>query len=192
MSRSFNGSPLFHVFFPRNNYCTKGNTMQIDTINKHSKALSATNAGILVFLVCALWGASPVSAQVQKAPTDSSQQIADRIVNSKVPVLIDFWAPWCMPCKMLNPIIKKLEKKYTGKIEVIKVNTDIHRGLAAYFGISGIPAVFLVKDKAVVKALPGLQPEEKYDQAIQELLQKTAANKGQDNSKSQPDSSKKQ
>jgi len=114
-----------------------------------------------------------VAAQVGSAespPVDSSQQIADRIVNSEIPVVIDFWASWCMPCKILNPIIKKLGSKYAGRIEVIKVNVDVHRSIASYFGISGIPAVFIVDNKRVVKALPGLQPKEKYEQAIEEVL----------------------
>lgn len=105
-----------------------------------------------------------------KTPTDSSQQIAQRIVDSKIPVLTDFWAPWCMPCRMLTPTINELKKKYHGKIEVIKINIDIHRGIASYFGITAIPAVFLIKNKTVVKMIPGLQSKEAYIEAIEELL----------------------
>jgi thioredoxin 1 len=106
-------------------------------------------------------------------PVDSSQQIADRIVNSKVPVLIDFWAPWCMPCRMLTPAIEEIKKKYRGRIEVIKINTDVHRQIAAYFGISAIPAVFIVQEKAVVNNLIGLMPKDAYISAVEEALAQT-------------------
>ncbi len=114
------------------------------------------------------------SVQAQPALTpsvvDSSQQIADKIVNSKVPVLIDFWAAWCAPCRMLNPIISELEKEYKGKVLFMKVNVDIHKSIASYFGISGIPAVFIVNDKTVVKSLPGLQHKSAYKAALDEVL----------------------
>lgn len=101
---------------------------------------------------------------------DSSLQIADLIVKSKVPVLVDFWAAWCGPCRMLNPIIKELEKEFKGKVLFVKVNVDIHKSLSSYFGINGIPAVFIVKDKVVVKSLPGLQPKAAYTAALNEVL----------------------
>jgi len=103
-------------------------------------------------------------------PADSSQVIADRIVKSEIPVLVDFWAAWCGPCKMLNPIIAQLAKQYKGKVDFVKVNVDIHKSIARYFGVSSIPAVFLIKDKTVVRALPGLQPKTVYQSAIEEVL----------------------
>ena len=104
------------------------------------------------------------------APVDSSQQIADKIVNSTIPVLIDFWAVWCGPCRILNPIIKELEKEYDGKALFVKVNVDIHRGIASYFGIQAIPSIFIVNNRTVVKALPGLQPKEAYISALNEVI----------------------
>ena len=112
----------------------------------------------------------PVFAQEQPAVVDSSQEIAQHIVDSEIPVLLDFWASWCKPCHMLDPVIKKIGKKYKGQIEVIKVNVDIHRGLAAYFKIQSIPSVFIVNEKTVVKFLPGVQPEEAYITAVDEVL----------------------
>lgn len=104
------------------------------------------------------------------ASEDSSQAIADRIVKSKIPVMIDFWAVWCGPCKMLNPVMAELEKEYEGKVEFMKINVDVHRAISAYFRVNSIPSVFIVYDKNVVKHLPGLQPKEMYKSAITEVL----------------------
>ncbi|MBD3419941.1 MAG: thioredoxin [Chitinivibrionales bacterium] len=130
------------------------------------------NIPIIILAFAAISPAQPVhkTAQAQTARADSSQKIADKIIKSDIPVLIDFWAVWCMPCKMLDPIIKEVKKKYDGKIEVMKVNVDVHRQIAAYFKISSIPAVFIVNDKAVVKHLMGVQPKEAYFKAIEEVL----------------------
>jgi thioredoxin 1 len=106
----------------------------------------------------------------QEEPVDSSQQIADRIVSSKVPVLVDFWAPWCGPCRMLNPILKTLEKAYRGRVEFLKVNVDVNQRISAFFQIQGIPAVFIIKDKAVKKAFIGYRPEADYRKALDEVL----------------------
>jgi thioredoxin 1 len=110
------------------------------------------------------------TANAKSAVVDSSQQIAEKIVNSKVPVLVDFWAVWCGPCRMLNPTIKELEKEFGKKVLFMKVNVDIHRGIAEYFSVNAIPAVFIIKDKAVVKMLPGLQPKQMYVDALNEVL----------------------
>lgn len=113
---------------------------------------------------------APSSPMGESAPVDSSQKIADIIVNSKIPVLVDFWAVWCGPCKMLNPIIKELEKEFDKKVLFLKVNVDIHRSIANYFKINAIPAVFIIKDKTVVNMLPGLQTKEAYVKALNDVL----------------------
>jgi thioredoxin 1 len=103
-------------------------------------------------------------------PFDSSDIIVDQILKSKIPVLIDFWAVWCMPCRMLSPTIEELKKKYAGRIRVMKVNVDVNARISAYFRVSSIPAVFFVKDKAVVLYLQGLRPKEDYESAIRQVL----------------------
>ncbi len=104
------------------------------------------------------------------APVDSSQQIAARIVESKVPVLIDFWAAWCKPCQMVDPIIKALEKEYRGRVLFLKINIDVHRRIAGYFGVTSIPMIYLVKDKQVQAAIPGVRTKDFYRAQIEKVL----------------------
>ena len=130
---------------------------------------------LLLFVIYAR--AQPFSRYFDDVPSvpDSSQQIADRIVQSKIPVLVDFWATWCGPCRMLNPTLAKLEKAYRGRVLFIKINVDYERQISAYFQIQGIPAVFIIKDKAVQRALVGYHPEADYRKAIEEVLAMVSA-----------------
>jgi len=140
-----------------------------------------TKACFAAAVCCAAAGAQQNTRDPAPAGIDSSQHIADRIVKSPVPVLVDFWAPWCMPCRLLTPIITELKKQYAGRIEVMKINVDIHRSIASYFMVSAVPAVFIVKDRAVVKFIPGVQDKAVYVAAIDEVLTLPAA--AQDSSK---------
>ena len=108
---------------------------------------------------------------------DSSEQIAKTIVDSKKPVVVDFWAAWCGPCRMLNPILKKLEGDYKDKVVFLKVNIDFNPQITSYFGVQGIPAVFIIRDQAVQRSLVGLQPEASFRHAIDEVLALPAAPK---------------
>jgi len=77
------------------------------------------------------------------------------VKKSSVPVLIDFWAPWCGPCKALGPVIEELASEYEGKVKVVKVNTDECPQLAQEFHISGIPTLLLMKNGTVAEQLVG-------------------------------------
>ena len=100
--------------------------------------------------------------------TDSN--FKEEVVDSKVPVLVDFWAEWCMPCKMLAPTIEELAEEYTGKIKVGKVDTDSNREISMKFGISAIPTLILFKDGEVAKKFVGLQQKADLKNAIDEAL----------------------
>jgi thioredoxin 1 len=79
----------------------------------------------------------------------------NEVKKSSVPVLIDFWAPWCGPCKALGPVIEELAGEYEGKVKVVKVNTDDCPQLAQEFHISGIPTLLLMKNGTVAEQLVG-------------------------------------
>ena len=78
------------------------------------------------------------------------------VINSDVPVLVDFWATWCGPCRMIAPTIEEIAKEYAGKIKVGKVNVDDEMALAAEYGIEVIPTLLFFKDGKVVKKTTGV------------------------------------
>jgi len=92
------------------------------------------------------------------------------IHSSEAPVLVDFWAPWCGPCRMLAPIIEQVADEYAGKAKICKLNTDEARDTAIEFGISAIPTVILFKAGKVQKKWVGLTSKKDISEAISKLL----------------------
>lgn len=93
----------------------------------------------------------------------------DEVVhNSDVPILIDFWAPWCGPCKMMTPIIGELADEYADSVKICKLNTDEARDSAMEFGISAIPTIILFKNGQVEKKWVGLTSKKDLIAAIEE------------------------
>jgi len=81
------------------------------------------------------------------------------VTKSALPVLVDFWAPWCGPCRMLGPIVEGLAGKYDGRLKVVKVNTDENPATPGKFGVQGIPTVVIIKDGKEVARHGGYAPE---------------------------------
>ena len=95
----------------------------------------------------------------------------DETVNgSDVPVLVDFWAPWCGPCKMLSPMIDEISTEYAGKAIVCKVNTDDHRDAAVEYAINAIPTIILFKGGQIAKKWVGMTSKKDIVAEIDQLI----------------------
>lgn len=92
------------------------------------------------------------------------------VVQSQVPVLIDFWAEWCQPCRMIGPSIDQLAAEYQGKAKVGKVDIDTNRNLALQFGIQSIPCVVVMKGGQVVSKAMGVKPKTEFAKMIDAAL----------------------
>ncbi|MBO8177286.1 MAG: thioredoxin [Bacillus sp. (in: Bacteria)] len=99
-----------------------------------------------------------VHATDQSFTTDTNQGL----------VLVDFWAPWCGPCKMISPVLDEIDAEMGDKVKVVKVNVDENQETAGKFGVMSIPTLFVMKDGEVVDKVIGYQPKE----ALVELLNK--------------------
>ncbi|MBV8779889.1 MAG: thioredoxin [Phycisphaerae bacterium] len=96
----------------------------------------------------------------------TDQNFDAEVLKSAQPVLVDFWAEWCMPCRMLAPTIEKLAKDYAGKVKVGKVDTDSNRDISVKYQISAIPTVILFKNGQVAQKFVGLRKENEFKEAL--------------------------
>jgi thioredoxin 1 len=100
----------------------------------------------------------------------TDQNFNDEVLAAKEPVLVDFWAEWCYPCRLLSPTIDKLAKEYAGKVKVGKVNTDDNRDICTKYGISSIPTVIILRDGQPVQKFVGARPEKDFRDVLDGLL----------------------
>lgn len=100
--------------------------------------------------------------------TDASFE--ETVLKSDKPVMVDFWAAWCGPCRMVGPIIEDLSNEYQGKAVVGKVDVDAHQEFAAKYGVRNIPTVLVFKDGEVVGRQVGVAPKNVYTEALDALL----------------------
>jgi len=101
----------------------------------------------------------------------SMDNFESEVTQSAVPVLVDFWAEWCMPCKMVAPALSEIAKEYDGKAKIGKLNVDEQPDLAARFNIVSIPTMLLFKDGEVVQQQVGAAPKEQLETLIKTALE---------------------
>jgi thioredoxin 1 len=102
--------------------------------------------------------------------TITKDNFESEVTNSDVPVLLDFWADWCMPCKMVAPVLEELDGEYNGKIKIGKVDVDSQAELASKYNIVSIPTLLLMKNGDVVKQQVGAVPKPQIEDMIKAAL----------------------
>jgi thioredoxin 1 len=102
------------------------------------------------------------------ATTDSDFQVD--VLDSDKPVLVDFWAPWCGPCRQVSPIVEEIGAEYAEKIKVVKLNTDENPATAARYGITGLPTLTVYRGGEVVKSVVGARPKPALLRELAEFL----------------------
>ena len=105
---------------------------------------------------------------VAQPVTDSSFQ--EEVLNSDLPVLVDFWAPWCGPCRMVGPVVEEISQQYEGQIKVVKVNTDENPNIASQYGIRSIPTLMIFKGGQRVDMVVGAVPKTTLAQTLDKHL----------------------
>jgi thioredoxin 1 len=99
-----------------------------------------------------------------KSVTD--QDFKSEVLDSTTPVLVDFWATWCGPCRMMSPVIDSISKKYESKLKVVKLNTDENCQTAQDYGIQGIPSLLIFEAGKEIGRLMGFMPEKTLDEKL--------------------------
>jgi thioredoxin 1 len=98
------------------------------------------------------------------------------VLQSQLPVIVDFWAPWCGPCRMVAPVLDKIAKQMAGKVLVAKVNTDENPDWASRYGVQGIPTMLLISNGKVVHRQVGALPEPMLMDVVNQFLEVVASN----------------
>jgi thioredoxin 1 len=104
-------------------------------------------------------------------PVEIEEDKFDEVVlKSKTPVLVDFWAPWCGPCRMVAPIVDELAGEYAGKVSFVKVNVDNNQKVAGKYGVMSIPTLILFKDGKPMTNIVGFKPKDELKKSLDKAL----------------------
>ena len=101
---------------------------------------------------------------------NGSEDFEREVIKSELPVIVDFWAEWCMPCRMVAPIFKELAKEYAGKMKFVKVNVDHNQDLALRYGIQSIPTLMVFNNGRIVERVIGAMPKPALKKVIDDVL----------------------
>lgn len=107
---------------------------------------------------------------MQKPVDVDDKTFEEKVIKEKTPVLVDFWAPWCGPCRAIAPILDELAEEYKGKMTIARLNVDEAPQSASKYGISAIPTMLLFKDGKPVSQLVGFRPKPELKKALDESL----------------------
>jgi thioredoxin 1 len=94
----------------------------------------------------------------------------ESVLKASLPVLVDFWAPWCGPCRMVAPVVEELAKEYEGKVSFVKVNVDNNQKVAGQYGVMSIPTLILFKDGKPVANIVGFRPKDELKKSLDKAL----------------------
>lgn len=104
-------------------------------------------------------------------PVHVTDEVFEKVIlKSEIPVIVDFWAPWCGPCRMVAPIFDKLAKEYAGKVLFTKVNTDENSDWAGKYGVQGIPTMLFMSDGKIAHRQVGALPENMLREIVDDFL----------------------
>ena len=108
--------------------------------------------------------------ELEKVIPLNATQWDEKVLNSDIPVLVDFWAEWCGPCRMVGPIVEQLAQSLKGKVKVSKLNVDQNQDIAEKYNIQSIPSLVLFKNGNEIARIVGFSPKEKYEKFVNNAL----------------------
>jgi len=121
-------------------------------------------------LVAALTEKDIMNESATQPVSVTDNDFADQVLQSDRPVLVDFWAEWCGPCRVLGPVIESLSQDYEGRVKVAKVDVDSNQQVAMQYGIRSIPTVMLFDKGQIVDTIIGVRPKSDYEKSLKHVI----------------------